>query len=77
MVHKLTEEALVITLREGVEAALIVALIVTHLKRTNQVGLLRWVYADLLLGIGASFLGIFALRRIGLDPESELLEGLL
>lgn len=70
-------EAFVITLREGVEAALIIALIITYLNQTNRSELHRWVFAGLGLAILASFMGAFGLSRIGLNPESELVEGVL
>ena len=70
-------EAFVITLREGVEAALIIALILTYLNRTGRRELHRWVYAGLGLAIVASVLGAFGFSRIGFDPENELLEGVL
>lgn len=70
-------EAFVITLREGVEAALIIALVITYLNRTGRQNLRRWVYAGLGLAVVASVMGAFGLSRIGLDPESELLEGIL
>lgn len=70
-------EAFVITLREGVEAALIIALVVTYLNRTGRQALRRWVYAGLVLALAASLLGAFGFSRIGIDPESELLEGIL
>lgn len=70
-------EAFVITLREGVEAALIIALVITYLNRTGRQDLHRWVYTGLGLAILASFLGALGFSRIGLDPESELFEGIL
>ena len=70
-------EAFVITLREGVEAALIIALVITYLNRTGRQELHRWVYAGLGLAIVASLLGAFGFSRIGLNPESELFEGIL
>ena len=70
-------EAFVITLREGVEAALIIALVITYLNRTGRSELDRWVYAGLGLALSASILGAFGLSRIGLDPESEVMEGIL
>lgn len=70
-------EAFVITLREGVEAALIIALVVTYLNRTGRPELHRWVYAGLGLAVIASILGAFGFSRIGLDPKSELMEGIL
>jgi len=70
-------EALVITLREGVEAALIIALVITYLNRTGRAELHRWVYAGLGLALLASVLGAFGLSHIGLDPESAVMEGIL
>ena len=70
-------EAFVITLREGVEAALIIGIIIIYLNRTNRPELHRWVYAGLGLAILASFLGAFGFSRIGLNPESEMFEGVL
>jgi len=70
-------EAFVITLREGVEAALIIALVVTYLNRTGRSKLHRWVYAGLGLAIAASILGAFGFSRIGLDPKSKIVEGIL
>ncbi len=70
-------EAFVITLREGVEAALIIALVITYLNRTGRQELRRWVYAGLALALIASFLGAFGFSRLGLDPEGEVLEGVL
>ncbi len=70
-------EAFVITLREGVEAALIIALIITYLNRTNRPELHRFVYAGLGLAIVASVIGAYGVSRIGFDPENELFEGIL
>lgn len=70
-------EAFVITLREGVEAALIIALVLTYLNRTGRQNLRGWVYAGLILAVVASIMGAFGLSRIGLDPESEVMEGVL
>jgi len=70
-------EAFVILLREGVEAALIIALVVAYLNRTGRQNLRGWVYAGLFLAIAASVLSAFGFSRISLDPESELLEGVL
>lgn len=70
-------EAFVITLREGVEAALIIALVISYLNRTGRHELRGWVYSGLGLAIAASVLGAFGFSRIGLNPESELFEGIL
>ncbi|HLA80720.1 MAG TPA: Fe-S-containing protein [Thermoleophilia bacterium] len=70
-------EAFVITLREGMEAALIVGLVLTYLSRTGRAGLRRWVYGGLTLAAAASLLGAVAFRLSGFDPENEILEGSL
>src|SRR3990172_7892648 len=50
-------EALVITLREGMEAALVVGLILTYLNRTGRDALRRWLYA----GLGLAAVLVFSL----------------
>lgn len=44
----------VITLREGVEAALVVGIVLAYLKKAKQQHLNRWVYGGVLAGLGAS-----------------------
>src|SRR3990172_7933052 len=68
-------EAFVITLREGMEAALVVGLILTYLNRTGRIVLRRWVYAGLGLAVAASLLGAVGFSLAGFDPENEVLEG--
>lgn len=46
----------VITLREGVEAALVVGIVLAYLKRAGQSRLNPWVYAGIGVGIAASAL---------------------
>ncbi|MCL4535083.1 MAG: Fe-S-containing protein [Bacteroidetes bacterium] len=70
-------EAFVITLREGMEAALVVGLVLAYLNRTGRTTLRRWVYVALLLAAAASIAGAVAFSLSGFDPENELLEGAL
>lgn len=50
----------IITLREGVEAALIVGIVLAYLKKARQTRANRWVYAGIGFGIFASALiGVF------------------
>ncbi len=70
-------EAFVITLREGMEAALVVGLVLTYLSRTGRSALRRWAYAGLGLAVAASLLGATVFQLAGLDPENEVLEGTL
>ncbi|MBI2848247.1 MAG: DUF2318 domain-containing protein [Chloroflexi bacterium] len=70
-------DALVITLREGIEAALVLGIIITYLQRTGRTSLNRYVYWGLGLAIVVSLgLGI-VLQVIGFDTENEFLEGTL
>ena len=69
--------AFVITLREGMEAALVVGLVLAYLNRTGRVPLRRWVYAGLGLAAAASILGAVGFNLAGFDPENEVLEGTL
>ncbi len=70
-------EAFVITLREGMEAALVVGLVLTYLNRTGRIILRRSVYAGLGLAVAASLLGAVGFSLAGFDPENEVLEGTL
>ncbi|MBI2288726.1 MAG: DUF2318 domain-containing protein [Chloroflexi bacterium] len=70
-------ESLVITLREGVEAALVVGIILTYLAKTGRATLNRWVYWGLGTAIIASFAFAIVLQALNIDPENEYLEGTL
>src|SRR3990172_2827256 len=70
-------EAFVITLREGMEAALVIGLVLAYLNRTGRASLRQWVYAGLGLAALASILGAIGFGLIGFDPENEVLEGTL
>lgn len=67
--------ALVITLREGIEAALVVAIVLAYLKKTERAQLSRFVYLGLSLAVLASLLGAAILYLYGLDVENEVIEG--
>jgi FTR1 family protein len=62
-------EALVITLREGVEAALVVGIILTYLRKSGRPGLQRVVYAGLAAGIAASIACAALVAALGVDEE--------
>jgi FTR1 family protein len=62
-------EALVITLREGIEAALVVGIILGYLGRTGRVALRRPVLAGLVAGIVASIGCAFVFARLGIEEE--------
>jgi len=68
-------QSLVITLREGVEAALIVGIILSHLKKTGREGWSRIVYWALGAAIAASLAGAYAIHGLGFNQD--VLEGWL
>jgi high-affinity iron transporter len=73
----------VITLREGVEAALVVGIVLAYLKKVNQTRLNSWVYAGIGVGIGASvligilFSGILLALANSNQPYAAVLKPLL
>jgi high-affinity iron transporter len=73
----------VITLREGVEAALVVGIVLAYLKKANQTRLYPAVYAGIGVGIGASVLigilfgGILSALAMSDQPYAAVLKPLL
>jgi FTR1 family protein len=68
-------EALIVTLREGVEAALVVGIIVAFLRREGYERHLGAVWSGLAAATAASLLGAFVLYRMAVNEE--VFEGLL
>ena len=62
-------ESLVITLREGIEAALVVGILLTYLDKTGRIGLKRAVLWGLGAGIVASALCAAAFSALGVEEE--------
>ncbi|MBU2604190.1 MAG: DUF2318 domain-containing protein [Actinobacteria bacterium] len=69
--------AMVIMLREGVEAALVVGIVLTYLAKVGRKDLDRKVYWALGVAVGASLALAVVFERMGIDPENEYLEGIL
>ena len=63
-------EALIVTLREGVEAALVVGIILAYLKRTGREKLDRYVFQGLGAGIAASVVCAVLFARLGISEEA-------
>lgn len=68
-------EALIITLREGVEAALVVGIVVAFLKREGLEEHLKAVWIGLATAVAASFAGAWFLRSLAVNEEA--FEGVL
>lgn len=72
-------DAMLILLREGVEALLIIMALITTLNVANQPKAKRWVYAGAGLGVVASVLGAVALQQffpaVSAGTNREILEG--
>ncbi len=70
-------EAMGITLRESVEAILVIFIMASYLKRTGESEKTRFVYggavAAVLLSIGLAWV----LSALGMNPENEMLEAVL
>lgn len=70
-------QTFVITLREGVEAALIVGITLTYLREIGRGDLRSAVHTGLAVALGLSVALGVGFRVAGVDPESELVEGIL
>ncbi|HEU4389488.1 MAG TPA: Fe-S-containing protein [Blastocatellia bacterium] len=62
-------ESLVVTLREGVEAALIVAIVIAYIRRIGRPELARSVYLGLAAAVAASVMGAVVFRRLEISEE--------
>ncbi len=63
-------ESFVITLREGIEAALVVGIILIYLRRTGREALARWVYLGLGAGVAASLVCAALFSAMGVQEEA-------
>jgi FTR1 family protein len=69
-------DALVVTLREGIEAALVIAILLAYLAKTNRLDLNRSVYLGLIGAVLASVIVAISFKYTGIDAENEFVEGL-
>lgn len=74
-------DAMLILLREGLEALLIVMALVSALNAAGQPAGRRWIYGGVLAGLLASVLGAVALQRLfplaAAGSQREMMEGLV
>src|SRR5580698_2763909 len=60
----------VVTLREGVEAALVIAIAVAYVKRIGRLDLMPAVYRALLTAVVASFIAAWGFAKINLNEDA-------
>lgn len=68
-------ESLVITLREGLEAALVLGIILAYINKLGRKELKQSVYYGLGAAIVASILGAVIFSLAGIDADNEIFEG--
>jgi high-affinity iron transporter len=70
-------QSLAITLREGVEAALILGIVLGYLRKTGRDKLCRVVFAGLFAAVAASLVVAYFLHRLQMNELSDTYEGAL
>lgn len=70
-------ESLIVTLREGIEVALVVGILLAYLRRTGCQAYARAVFLGLAAAILTSLLGAVLIHRYGLNPDNPTAEGTL
>lgn len=68
-------ETLVVTLREGLEAALAMGILLLYIRRSGRTELNKYAYLGLVLAVFASIAGAVLFNALNIDPENELVEG--
>ena len=63
-------DAFIITLREGVEAALIVGITLVYIRKIGRPDLRQWVFSALLAALAASVLLAVFIARLGLNQDA-------
>lgn len=70
-------QAASITLRESIEAILVIFIMTAYLERTNNSKRVKYVYWGALVAVGLSIIFAFILSSFGIDPENELMEEIM
>ncbi len=70
-------EAAAVTLREAIEAILVVFIMLVYLEKTGEIGKKKFVYFGAITALILSVVFAFVFRFVGVNPENELLEGTL
>jgi FTR1 family protein len=70
-------DSLVITFREGIEAALVVGIMLAYVQKTGRVGLRRWILAGTVSAVLFSVAVALALGLSGVASDNPMVEGVL
>lgn len=70
-------QALVITFREGIEAALVIGIMLAFVRKTGAAGLVRWIVAGTAAAIAFSVAGAAVLGVSGISADNPVVEGVL
>jgi FTR1 family protein len=70
-------DALVVTFREGIEAVLVIGIMIAFLRKAGRAELVRAVFAGAAVAIAFSVAVAFALNAAGLSADNPIAEGVL
>ena len=70
-------DALVITFREGIEAALVIGIMLAFVRKTNRSGLGRWILGGTVAAVAFSVAMAAVLGLLGVGADNPLFEALL
>ncbi len=70
-------EAAGITLRETIEAILVIFIMAAYVERTGEVWKKRFIYAGAVAAVVMSLVFAAFLTLVGINPENELMEGIM
>src|SRR4030042_2404043 len=70
-------ESFVVVLREGIEVALVIGILLAYLRRTGRGAYSRYVLLALAAAVLTSLAGAAVVRQFALEPESPAVEGTL
>jgi len=68
-------ETFVVTLREGLEAALAIGIVLLYIRRSGRTELNKYAYLGLVLAVFASIAGAVLFNTLNINPENEFVEG--
>ncbi|MCL4473344.1 MAG: Fe-S-containing protein [Actinobacteria bacterium] len=69
-------EATVIAIREGIEATLVVGIVLAYLQQAGRPELRRFVWLGVCIAVMASVAAAFSFQIIGVDADNDLTEGI-